>query len=221
MTNGEVPTSCPTINIEYFNRKNRFLALIQSIPSIIRLQRVGLVIHHRSCSYNNVEACKLGSHAQREGAAMTIRLANWLFLVGFILVGAYYLYDSYQLAAANPSGGFGSVQFPIALGLILIALCVAEFWHSSRNRTPEDEGRLDVPNIGKILATVVLTGLYYFLWSATGQFYPTTAAFFFVLVLMYQESRTLRSAGIAAVVSLVFTIAVFLIFNLAFGIQLS
>jgi hypothetical protein len=152
---------------------------------------------------------------------MTTRLANWLFLAGFILVGAYYLYASVQLASTNPSVGFESIQFPIALGLILIALSIAELWHSSRARGPGDDERLHVPTAGKLAMTVILAGVYFLVWSATNRFYPTTAVFSFILIMMYQENRTLRSTGTAVAASVLFTVTLYLVFGLAFSIRLS
>ena len=152
---------------------------------------------------------------------MTTRHANWLFLAGFILVGVYYLYDSFALAAANPASGFGPVQFPIILGVMLILLSLAEFFVSIRKGDADEDERLRVPNADKLLMTILLTGLYFTVWSFTGQFYPTTAIFFFVLVMLYQQKRSLRTAASVALLSVVFTAALYLVFGLAFSVQMT
>lgn len=152
---------------------------------------------------------------------MATRHANWLFLAGFILVGTFYLYDSFVLAATNPAAGFGPVQFPIVLGVMLIVLSLAEFYVSVRKRDAEDDALLKVPNADKLLMTILLTGLYFTVWSITGHFYPTTAGFFFILVMLYQPNRTLRTAATVAVVSALFTAALYLVFGLAFSVQMT
>lgn len=149
---------------------------------------------------------------------MTTRLADRLFLAGFILVGLYYLYDSYVLAAGS---GFGTVQFPIVLGVVLVVLCVAELVLSIWRKAAAGDQPIAVPNALKLTLTVCLTCLYFLVFWWTRQFYLATAVFFFVLVMLYREKRTLRSAGIAAVVSALFTMTLYLVFGLAFSVQLS
>ncbi|WP_210492843.1 tripartite tricarboxylate transporter TctB family protein [Microvirga antarctica] len=152
---------------------------------------------------------------------MTTRHANWVFLAGFILVGAFYVYDSLVVAASNEGAGLGPVKFPIVLGLMLIALSLADVFVSVRKRDVEDDELLEVRNAEKLLMTIILTGLYFTVWSVTGQFYPTTAIFFFVLVMLYQPNRTLRTAATVAVVSALFTTALYLVFGLAFSVQMT
>jgi len=152
---------------------------------------------------------------------MTTRLADRLFLAGFILVGIVYVYQSLGLAADNPAAGLGLVLFPITLGALLVLLCLAEFFLSARAKASEGDDRLSVPNAGKLAATVVLSGLYFLAWEWTGQFYAVTAVFFFALVTMYQEERTLRRLAVAALVSVLFAAALYLVFGLAFGIRLA
>lgn len=152
---------------------------------------------------------------------MTAASANRLFLAGFVLVGIFYLYHSFTLATTNPAAGYGPVQLPIALGVFLILLCFAEFWVSRSKRNPEDDQPVEIANFGKLALTVLLTGIYYLAWSQTGQFYPATAIFFFILVMVYHQTRTPRFAARAAALAIVFAIALYLVFGLAFNVQLT
>lgn len=151
---------------------------------------------------------------------MITRHINWLFLAGFVLVGIVYLYQSFGIVAANPSAGYGPVQFPLVVGALLIILCVAQAVVMIRGSDPEEDTRLAIPNAGKLVGTVILAGLYFLAWELTSQFYIVTGVFYFLLAAYYQERPTLRSLAIAALIAVLFSLALYLVFGLAFRVQL-
>lgn len=151
---------------------------------------------------------------------MSTRLANCIFLVGLFLVGGYFLYESDVIVSTNPAGGVGQVQFPVTLAVLLMVLCVVECGRTLLGKSTAREERLEIPNAAKLAMTVLLTGAYFLLWSWIGYFYPLTAVFFLVLVLIYQERPSLRSAAIAAIVSVLFAALLYLVFGVAFGVRM-
>ena len=152
---------------------------------------------------------------------MTARLADRLFLAGFILAGAYYLFQSFELATAFAGSGFGPGHFPIILGVLLIVLCLAQLAIPYFQPDAEAEPDLELPNAGKLALTIGLTAIFYVAWAATGQFYIPAAVFFFALVVGYAPVRNRRSVTIAAVVATLFTAALYLIFDIALGVSLA
>lgn len=151
---------------------------------------------------------------------MTLRHANWLFLIGFMAVGAYYLHQTYNLAGGQIVQNFDLIRFPLLLGVLLVALCLLELVNSIRRRDPEEDAVMALPNLGKILGTVALTALFIVAWWWTRQFYLVGVVFFFALVMLYAPQRNARAAMIAAAVSVGFMVALYLIFSLALDANL-
>jgi hypothetical protein len=148
---------------------------------------------------------------------MSARLANVLVLAIFIAAGLVYLWVSRQIMAGNPAAGIGPVQFPGALAALLVVLCAVEMVRTLR-AAPEAE-RIEIPP--RLVATVVLTGAFFALWSVVGRFYPLAAGFFAVLVLVYQPGRpTPRGLALAAGLAVAFAAGLWLVFGLAFGVRL-
>ncbi|WP_274626267.1 tripartite tricarboxylate transporter TctB family protein [Arvimicrobium flavum] len=152
---------------------------------------------------------------------MTTRLADRLFLAGFILAGCYYLFESYKLAAAFPGAGFGPAQFPIMLGVLLIILCGVQVVVSFKRDRSEAAEPLELPNAGRLALTIILSGLFFLLWAAASQFYVPAALFFFALIMVYAPERKPRTAAVAAAVAGAFTASLYLIFELALGVSLA
>lgn len=152
---------------------------------------------------------------------MTKRHANAVFLAAFILVGAIYLYASLPLISVSASGTLGPAQVPVMLGVLLVALCAVEFVLNVRRKTEEDQEPLDVPNAGKLVLTVLTTALYFALWWWTHQFYVVTALFFFALVSLYKSENSIRSAAVTALIAILFSAGLYVVFDVAFNVQLN
>lgn len=152
---------------------------------------------------------------------MTQKKAAYLALGILILVGVGYLYQTYLIAGQLPAGRTGPVQFPLALGIALIVLCVIEIVREVRRIPEPDETPLQVPNAGKLAITIGLIAAYFLLWERFGLFYPLTFAFFLGLLVTYRADRTPRSLAILAAVAAVFVLFLYLVFQLAFGIRLA
>jgi hypothetical protein len=152
---------------------------------------------------------------------MTHKFAAFVALTLILLLGVGYLYYAYLIGERLPAGQYGPIRFPVGLGLILIALCLIEMVREYRRVPEPDEPRLTIPNAGKLAATIALTGAYFFLWSWLDQFYPTTFAFFLSLLLVYRGEYDLRTVSLMAGFAGAFTLLLYLVFQLAFGIRLT
>ena len=151
---------------------------------------------------------------------MTQKRAAYLALGILNMVGVGYLYQTYLIAARLPAGFTGPVQFPLALGVALIALSAFEIFREFR-RTPEpDEPLLQVPNAGKLGITIGLIAAYFYLWSRFGLFYPLTFAFFLGMLVTYNKGQSSRSLALLVAVSAAFILFLYLVFQFAFGIRL-
>lgn len=153
---------------------------------------------------------------------MTIRFADRLFLIGFILVGAYYLFHSFELSTSFAGISFGPGHFPIILGGLLIALCLAQLAVSYFGKSTHEEvvEMMELPNFGMLALTIGLIALFYIAWSVTEHFYIPAGIFFFALVASYTPKRTVKSMATAATIAFLFTLSLFLIFDVALGVAL-
>jgi len=154
---------------------------------------------------------------------MSTRTAGFVALTLLLLFAAVYLYQTHLLSGRLPAGQYGPIRFPVALGVILVALCLFELFRELRRR-PDPEvaaERLDINNAGKLFMTVVLTGLYFYLWERFGLFYVFTGGFVLSLLLLYRgfggPGAIVALAGFTAV----FMLLLYLIFQVAFGIRLT
>lgn len=151
---------------------------------------------------------------------MTQKNAAYLALAILILAGIGYLYQTSLIAARLPAGLTGPVQFPTALGIALIGLCLIELWREFRRVPEADEEPMRVPNAGKLAITIGLVALYFYLWSRFGQFYPLTYAFFLGLLVTYRRDRSPRALAYLAGIAGVFVLFLYLVFQVSFGIRL-
>ena len=152
---------------------------------------------------------------------MTYKFAAFVALTLILLLGVGYLYYTYLIGVGLPAGQYGPIHFPVGLGLILIVLCLVEMVREYRRVPEPDEERLTIPNAGKLAATIGLTAAYFFVWSWLDQFYPTTFAFFLSLLLVYRGEYDLRTVALMAGFAGAFTLLLYLVFQLAFGIRLT
>jgi len=152
---------------------------------------------------------------------MTQKNVAYLVLGILILVGVGYLYQASLIVGRLPEGSLGPVQFPAALGIVLIGLCVIELLREARRTPDPDESLLQVPNAGKLAITIGLTGAYFYLWAEFGLFYPLTFAFFLGLLVTYGRDRSLPRLALMVAVAAGFIVFLYLVFQLLFGIRLS
>lgn len=151
---------------------------------------------------------------------MTQKRAAYLALGILILAGMGYLYQTYLIAARLPAGFYGPVQFPLALGVALIALSALEIFREFRRPAEPDEPMLQVQNAGKLGITIGLIAVYFFLWSRFGLFYPLTFAFFLGMLVTYNKDRSPRALAQLVAISGAFILFLYLVFQLSFGIRL-
>jgi hypothetical protein len=100
-------------------------------------------------------------------------------------------------------------------------LCIAALVVGFLKPDPEYAHAFEIPNAGVLTLSIAMTAVYIASWWLTRQFYPATAIFFFALVMVYLRDPSPRSIAIAAGVSIGFTVLLYLVFELAFSVQLS
>lgn len=152
---------------------------------------------------------------------MTVRHAGLIALAVMLLVGAGYLYQSWLLAQRLPATRLEPIYFPVGLGVLLIVLSVIEVGRVLIAPQPGESERFQVPNLGKVLATIGLTAAYFLVWSRVGYFYLATATFFLSLLLVYATEYTPRKIAVMALVTAVFLACIYIVFERAFGIRLN
>jgi hypothetical protein len=151
---------------------------------------------------------------------MTTRLVNVLLLLFILAVGAGYLYYSGVIADRRLGENMGPIVFPLAIGAAIVALSLVEIGRALRSRTEEDLAPFDLPNAGKLAATVLLIAAHFLVWQRFGLFFPATFAVFVALVLVFRGTLAPREIGIAALWAGAFTLLLYLVFQVAFGIGL-
>ncbi len=151
---------------------------------------------------------------------MTTKLVNMLLLLLILCVGAGYLYYSYLISERRLGDDLRPIYFPVAVGAGIIVLSAIELLRAIRSRTEDDLSPFEMPNLGKLLATIALMAAHFLVWQRFGLFYPATFALFVGLVLVYRATFTMREIGIAVLWSGVFTALLYLVFQYAFGIAL-
>jgi uncharacterized membrane protein YGL010W len=65
----------------------------------------------------------------------------------------------------------------------------------------------------------VLIALYFLIWQSFGYFYAPTAVLTAALVLLFRGILTLRQVAIAVALAMTFTLILYLVFQVAFGIS--
>lgn len=151
---------------------------------------------------------------------MTNRWANAGFLLLVLAAGLGYLWYARDIALTRLDADLGPIVFPVALGAGVVVLGLIELVRTIRNAAPQEDEPFRIPNLWRLVATVGLIGAHFLVWQKAGHFYPATAALFVALVLLFRMRLSVREISIALAVSLAFTLMLYLVFQVAFGIAL-
>ena len=150
---------------------------------------------------------------------MTYRWINVGFLLLILAFAALYLWLSRDLALNRLRDDLRPIMLPVALGSGVVALSVVEL---VRTFLSKDEAQVEpfrIDGAGRLVATVLLIAAYYLVWQWFGTFYPGTAALLLALILTYRWRPTRRDVTIAVAIAVGFTLLLYLVFDLAFGIN--
>lgn len=156
---------------------------------------------------------------------MTRKHMNMALLLVILAIGAGYLFYAQLIAEKRLGENLGPILFPVTIGVGIVALAAVEIVRSLRPpKTPEDAEQeaapFDLPNAGKLAATVGLIAAHIFIWQNFGLFYPSTFGLFVALVLVFRATLAPREIGLAVLWAGTFTLVLYLVFQRAFGIAL-
>jgi hypothetical protein len=151
---------------------------------------------------------------------MTNRLANVLLLLFILGVGAGYLFYSSLIAERRLGDNLGPIVFPVAIGAGIVLLALVEIGRTLLARDDEAGAPFPLPNAGKLAGTLLLIAAHFGVWQRFDLFYPATFALFVALVLLFRATLAPREIGIAALWAGTFTLVLYLVFQVAFGIGL-
>ncbi|WP_158232562.1 tripartite tricarboxylate transporter TctB family protein [Sporosarcina sp. P13] len=147
---------------------------------------------------------------------MNSKVLSLVLLLGTGLVGVIYYLSTNSLkslTSASP-GEMGAGYFPRLLAVILIALTILSIIQTLLEKESE---KIDLGNWKMVVATIILTPIYIFLWVYVGYFYILTFIFLFGLIYLYQEDRKSKKMLIINVIT---TSSVLVAIYVFFGVLL-
>ena len=150
---------------------------------------------------------------------MTYRRINVAFLLLILAIAALYLWMSRDLALNRLREDLRPIMLPVALGSGVVVLSVVELARTLLSRDEAQAAPFRIPGAGRIVATVLLVAAFYLVWQWFGAFYPGIAALVLSLVVVYRWRPTRRDLATATAIAAGFTLLIFVVFDLAFGIN--
>lgn len=139
-----------------------------------------------------------------------------VLLLGTGLIGIIYYLSTNGLRrlTGSDSGEIGADYFPRLLAIILIALTILSIIQTLLEKESE---KIDLGNWKMVVATIILTPIYIFLWVNVGYFYIITFIFLFSLIYLYQADRKSKRM---LVINAITTSSVLVIIYVFFGLLL-
>lgn len=150
---------------------------------------------------------------------MTYRWINIGFLLLILTIAGVYLWLSRDLALNRLRDDMRPIMLPVALGSGVVILSLVEIARTLFSKEEAQSQPFRIDGAGRLVATVILIGAYYITWQWFGLFYPATGSLILLLILLYRWRPTRRDMMIAAAIALGFTLLLYLVFDLAFGIN--
>lgn len=155
---------------------------------------------------------------------MNRRTAETGFLTFLLAIGIFYLVESWgYLSSSEQEFYINPGFFPAILGGLLLVLLVASLiktWMPSDTRE-----KFVVENFRKIAFISVLTVLYVVLWSFfSGLYYVWTGLFYFAVSLILTERGDVSHRRLVirnAVVAVMLSLVIYLVFELLFSIRMT
>ncbi len=130
-------------------------------------------------------------------------------LLLILALGIIYFIGAYRLPEPFDPNSYGSGYFPKILGVILIGLCLINMWQIRK----EEDKKVDMPQMKKIVYTILLTLLYLLVWHYIGYFYVVTFIFLFVLFTYYSTDRSKKGLALIGVITACAIIFLYLVFE--------
>ncbi|MCB1395404.1 MAG: tripartite tricarboxylate transporter TctB family protein [Rhodobacter sp.] len=142
---------------------------------------------------------------------MSSRLANLMMYVLLIAIAAGVIWQVHGLP--NPFGGsIGSGGFPTLMAIAAIGLCTIG---AIRTALGPEGPRIDIPGLGKVVATILAMVALFGLWQLVGYFFPLAFVFLTGLLCLYAADGTLtpRLVLLNSIGSAVVILCIYLFFT--------
>ena len=150
---------------------------------------------------------------------MTYRWVNVGFLLLILAIAGVYLWLSRDLALNRLREDMRPIMLPVALGGGVVVLSLVELVRTIASKEESQSEPFRIDGAGRLVATVLIIAGYYLAWQWLDAFYPATAAMIFALIVVFRWRPSRRDGSVAAAIALGFTVLLYLVFDLAFGIN--
>ena len=150
---------------------------------------------------------------------MTYRWVNVGFLLLILAMVGVYLWLSRDIALNRLREDMRPIMLPVALGGGVVILSLIELVRTIANKDEAQSEPFRIEGAWRLVATVLIIAAYYLAWQGLDAFYPATAAMIFVLIVVFRWRPSRRDGFVAAAIALGFTTLLYLVFDLAFGIN--
>lgn len=150
-----------------------------------------------------------------EEVNMKAKKINLVLLVGILIVALFYLKASLGMRTEN-AVGISQATYPLILAVLLIGFVIIDFIQTIRAETPA----IKMTNFTFVLGTIAITAVYFFLWSATGYFYPLTFVILYLLLMFYKKQwGAWKNWILNGLIALVTTVSIYFIFGMLLSIN--
>ncbi len=136
------------------------------------------------------------------------------------LIGIVYYLSSTSLMelGSSNSGEVGAGYFPRLLAIILIALTIISIIQTLLEKKSE---KVNLGNWKIVIATIIISAIYIFLWVTVDYFYIITFLFLYSLIYLYQKNKkSKRMLIINAITTTSVLLAIFVFFDVILNVAL-
>lgn len=150
---------------------------------------------------------------------MTYRWMNVGFMLLILAVAGVYLWLSRDLAMNRLRDDLGPIMFPVVLAIGVVILSLIELVRTARSTDETQAAPFRIEGVARLVATIMLVATYYVVWERLGAFYPATAGLVLALILLFRWRPNRRDLITATIVAVGFTLFLYFVFDVAFGIN--
>ena len=139
-----------------------------------------------------------------------------LFLL--LILGVFYFLSAQKMGEVQGPNTLGAGYFPTLLAVLLFILCIVSL---VQRLLKKDDKKIEIPNFGKIIITIVCTALYIALWDAVGNFILLTFILLVALFFVYRWNHGFTKRNLLLIFStaLVTTALIYVLFVQVLSIQ--
>ncbi|WP_102346811.1 tripartite tricarboxylate transporter TctB family protein [Bacillus sp. Marseille-P3661] len=145
------------------------------------------------------------------------KYVSYTTMIFLIFIGVFYYIGADQFSLERDSSTLGPDYFPKLLSILLVIFCVINLFKIRK----ESKSKFELNNLKMIVLTIATICLYITSWSLLGLFYINTFLFLLLLLSLYQFKQKVKYKYLKnAVISLSFTLFIYLLFDLILALNL-